>query len=122
MPFPRSDQQERIAVAAILAGYLILSIGFSMGPLFEGPDELQHYQFIHTMLATHSLPTPTAAEAWTQYHQAPLYYAAAAPIMWIMGNPSSQSAEAYPNPQFGYEFGALGSDNKNMLLHPASQR
>ena len=52
------QQHERFFVGLILAAYVLLALSFSLGPIFEGPDEIEHYRFIRTMIQTHALPDP----------------------------------------------------------------
>ena len=69
-------------LAAIVAVYLLLGVATSLVvPLGEAPDELDHFRFVQTLLATRRLPvmSPVAAENVTmEANQPPLYYAGAA--------------------------------------------
>ena len=64
-------KREKLIVIAILAAYVFLVLVFSLGPIFEGPDEVHHFHYIYTLTQTRSLPDPLAPDP--EYHQAPLY-------------------------------------------------
>ena len=72
-------RRERLILALILGAYLVLAVAFSLGPIFEGPDEIEHYRFVRTLVQTRTLPDPYT-QVRAQYHQAPLYYFLAAPF------------------------------------------
>lgn len=62
-----------LAVALVLVGVLATWHSYHT-PLFEPPDELLHYQFVHTWLADRVLPIQQVDGPLSQSHQPPLYY------------------------------------------------
>lgn len=106
---------ERWWVAAVVMGYLFLATGFSLGPIFEGPDEKSHYLFVQTLVRTAALPDP-AKDPFHEYHQPPLYYALVSPVLMLVDDSDFDERIVY-NPFFGYQIQLVGNDNKNYLLH-----
>lgn len=123
----RNERQERWLVGAIITAFALLAAGFSLGPIFEGPDETQHYQYIRVLKYERELPDP-----FGQYfrplntatlHHAPLYYLLALPVALLIDDSDyvDSGFERY-NPFFPYEIGIVGSDNKNISLHTRNER
>jgi hypothetical protein len=112
---------EALLVGAVLIVHLIFSVGFSLGPIFEGPDELEHFRFIQTVARTGALPNALGTRG-TQYHHAPLYYVLAAPFA-AFATPVdlTEYVETSSNPFYGYAFFTPGNDNKNSYLHPRAE-
>jgi 4-amino-4-deoxy-L-arabinose transferase-like glycosyltransferase len=104
----------------IAACYLLLAVGFSLGPIFEGPDEGQHYRYARWIAQTGTIPDPTSVQRG-EMHQAPLYYLLAAPIIALNGDADFQQVIGLKNPWAGYAFAVPGHDNKNGHLHPKNQ-
>lgn len=57
----------------ILPVLLAIEVSF-LNPLFESPDELQHYQFVRYLVDERELPIQQPEEPLSQHHQPPLYY------------------------------------------------
>src|SRR5574341_911445 len=112
---------EALLVGAVLIAHLVFSIGFSLGPIFEGPDELEHFRFIQTVARTGALPNALGTRG-TQYHHAPLYYVLAAPFD-ALASPIdlAEYVSTYSNPFYGYAFFEPGNDNKNSYFHPRAE-
>jgi 4-amino-4-deoxy-L-arabinose transferase-like glycosyltransferase len=108
--------REHHFVALILLGFCLLAVGFSLGPIFEGPDELEHYRMIRTLLQTGALPDP-AGQPNGQYHQAPLYYVLALPIAALFPDEDFTRYETRRNPHYGFRVSIPGNDNKNVYIH-----
>lgn len=106
------------AVAAILAGFLLLTIAFSLGPISESPDEYAHYYFIRYLIQNHSLPDPVT-RPFIQAHQAPLYYVAGIPFLLALD--SDKVIPPIKNPWGGYKLDVTGNDNKNVRLHSQAE-
>jgi len=100
--------------------YIVLTIGYSLGPIFEGPDEIEHYRFVRTIAQTGSLPN-----AYTQirgeFHQAPLYYLLIAPLARLLPDSDFAQIADRLNPYYPSSMEALGNDNKNAYLHSANE-
>ena len=71
------------ALALILGGFIVLALGFSQGPIFEGPDEIEHFRYILTLTHTGQLPPPDGKRGG-EYHQPPLYYLLNVPLMSVL--------------------------------------
>lgn len=112
---------ERLLSAVILILHVVLSVGFSLGPIFEGPDELEHFRFIQTVAQTGALPNALGISG-SQYHHAPLYYLLAAPFAALAAPVDLfEYSRTYSNPFYGYAFFAVGNDNKNTFLHSRAE-
>lgn len=120
--FKRSNVQvyERLAVILIFAAYAVLVIGFSLGPIFEGPDEIAHYRYIRALKLTTSLPDPYAKPGG-EYHQAPLYYILMAPAALPLSDGDLEIINQRLNPHIGYAFHTPGNDNKNQFYHTRAE-
>ncbi len=116
-----NGRAERALVAAILAVYVLLAAGFSLGPIFEGPDEIEHYRYIRTLADTGSLPDPRGQERG-EYHQAPLYYMLLAPVMRLLPDDDFSAIDGRLNPYYGARIHLVGNDNKNIYLHSRAER
>jgi hypothetical protein len=121
-----SQRRERIVAGVIIAAYVVLAIGFSLNPIFEGPDELEHFHYVSAVEETHRLPTPNIIETfqqggWGEFHQPILYYALLAPVLAVIGDVENIRYEDQRNPYYPYEIGIAGNDNKNIYAHPRSE-
>ncbi len=104
--------------AAIVLGYLILAVLYSVvNPLFESPDEFQHYKFVRYLIDQRALPVQSAA-ALTEYQQPPLYYALGA---LAAGSITVEPFEPLANPFWGYDQYRAGVDNKVQFIHTARE-
>ncbi|MBN1311710.1 MAG: glycosyltransferase family 39 protein [Anaerolineae bacterium] len=113
--------RERLLLISILAAFLILAIGFSLGPILEGPDEREHYCFVRELAQTRTLPDPRRHQE--EFYQPPLYYALAALMTAPIDDADFDQIEVNPYHLYhnhGEEF-ISGRDNKNHLIHPASE-
>lgn len=121
VPATISSQRERLIVIVVLAVFILLAVGFSLGPIFEGPDELEHYRFVRELAETRALPDPR--QPHEEYHQPPLYYVLAALIKAPINDADFEQVEVNPYHLYhnhGEKFIA-GNDNKNHLIHPQSE-
>lgn len=116
-----ASQLERWILFGILIIYLALAVGFSSGPIFEGPDEIDHYGYGYYLLHHRKLPNPYELPKG-EYHQPPLYYSIVAPIVGLAGDADPEPYRERANPFFGHLFGVLGNDNKNVYLHERQER
>ncbi len=115
--FPR----EQWLVGAVVVLHLLLAIGFSAGPIFEGPDEIEHYRYIRTLVDTRALPDPLA-QVRGEYHQAPLYYLLAAPLAALLDDGDFPQIDGRLNPYYGAMIHVPGNDNKNIYLHTRAEQ
>jgi 4-amino-4-deoxy-L-arabinose transferase-like glycosyltransferase len=94
----------------------VLALAFSLGPIFEGPDEIEHYRYIRWLIDNRSLPDPYT-QVRSQYHHPPLYYVLAVPLGLLSDDPDFGQIDGRLNPFYPYQFGIPGNDNKNLYLH-----
>lgn len=118
---------ERAIAGVLLGAFVALAAGFSLGPIFEGPDEIEHYRYVRALAQTGRLPDAELiqqydAGAWGEFHQPILYYALAAPLVRALGDDGFDQFEERLNPYYGYRFEVPGNDNKNIFLHTRAER
>lgn len=107
---------ERWLLAFILAVYLFLTISLSFGPIFEGPDEIEHYRYVDELAHTGELPDARDI-VHSEYHQAPLYYVMLWPVALLVDGADFSKYDGRLNPFFPYQMTIPGNDNKNKLIH-----
>jgi len=107
----------------LLITFIALAVSYSIAvPIFEAPDELQHYATTEYIARFKSLPPlgkPTE-NLWDQEAlQAPLYYIITGALTsWVDTSDFSQQAILQPKTNFG---DAELPGKKNSFLHPPSQ-
>lgn len=105
----------------LLTCFIVLSLAFSLNsPIFEAPDEIEHFRYIRTLAQTGALPAPDG-QPRGQYHQPPLYYGLLAPLLWLLDDSGFEQIDGRKNPFYAYEFAVPGSDNKNEYLHTRAE-
>ena len=107
----------------LLVIILILFVGLGSAyaittPTLEAPDEIYHYEYIRSLVNTGRPPVLEKGSGRGFGHHAPLYYAYGALVSFWVGEDDLEQWEKRHNPYFGYRFGAVGRDNKNLYLHP----
>jgi hypothetical protein len=113
-------RHETKLLIVILLTFAILASGFSLGPIFEGPDEIEHYRYIRTLQNNLALPDPAGRERG-QFHQAPLYYVLLLPIAALLPDDDFSRIDGRFNPYHGYAFERPGNDNKNLFIHTRAE-
>lgn len=110
------------AIAAILVAFVLLSTTYSVvTPIFEAPDELQHYFFVQHLADGERLPVITGPvpDIQAELHQPPLYYALGAlATFWIDTSPLTDFVWRNPHAQIGVP---TASGNVNMVVHSAEE-
>jgi len=108
-----------LGIAVVLFIYVVLAVGYSVTtPPFEAPDEIHHYAFIRDLIRDRGLPVQREGDRPSQRHQPPLYYLIAAlATSWLEEPDGSPYSAARNNPYWGYAYGEVGHDNKNLYLH-----
>lgn len=113
------QRHERAVVMAILAAFTALALGFSMTPILEGPDEIEHYRYVRTLRQTASLPDPRLPAE--EYYQPPLFYTLAALITLPVDDSDFEATSQRTNPYHlthqPDRWSIPGNDNKNRLIH-----
>jgi hypothetical protein len=112
---------ERITTSFFAAGYLLLALLFSTGPIFEGPDEIEHYRYIRAVQQSGELPDALSRPR-SQFHQAPLYYLMMLPLAPLINDGDFAEIDGRVNPNYPHLIGVPSNDNKNLYLHPAAER
>jgi len=110
------------AIATILVAFVLLSTTYSVvTPIFEAPDELQHYFFVQHLADGEGLPVITGPvpDIQAEVHQPPLYYALGAlATFWIDTAPLTDFVWRNPHAQIGVP---TASGNVNMVVHSAEE-
>ena len=110
------------AITTILVAFVLLSTTYSMvTPIFEAPDELQHYFFVQHLADGEGLPVITGPvpDIQAEVHQPPLYYALGALVtFWIDTGPLTDFVWHNPHAQIGVP---TASGNVNMVVHSAEE-
>jgi len=112
------------SISLVIAAFLLLGIAYSVAiPIFETPDELQHYattEYIARFKWLPPLGKPTE-HLWDQEAlQAPLYYILTAALTsWVDTSDFSQQAILQPKTNFGDA--ELPGKKNSFLHHPFSQ-
>src|SRR5687767_5772768 len=111
------DHAERLLAVTMVLAHLVLAVGFSLGPIFEGPDEYDHFRYIQFIAQNQSLPNPFVDKG-TQHRRAPRYYITSAPFAALIAGRDIGEIIGLPaNPFYAYAFHLPGNDNKYTLLH-----
>ncbi len=111
------------SIILVITAFLFLGVAYSVAvPIFEAPDELQHYattEYIARFKWLPPLGKPTE-HLWDQEAlQAPLYYIVTGVLTsWVDTSDFSQQAILQPKTNFG---DAELPGKKNSFLHPLSQ-
>jgi hypothetical protein len=115
-----TEQRYGTYLAILAALYLVLALAYGVvNPAFESPDELLHVDYVEELLRSHRLPVAQTEES--EYHQPPLYYAAAALLtVWIPPQPDTQAA-IQRNIFWPWRIRDVGVDNKSQFLHGPEQ-
>ncbi len=108
-----------LGLVVVLVVYVALAVGFSVvTPPFEAPDEIHHYAFISDLVRDRALPVQHPDDRAAQRHQPPLYYLAGSLVsFWVDEPAGSPYSVARSNPYWGFAYGEVGRDNKNLYLH-----
>lgn len=113
------SKQRRVLLLFLLTVGVLAVISSVTNPLFEPPDELQHYQFVRSLLTRKQLPVQELDGNISQFHQPPLYYLGGALLVAAIEDPETLPER---NPFWAYfAAGEVDRDNKNQFLNPLSQ-
>ncbi len=110
----------QLSLPALLCLFVILALLHNWAtPIFEAPDEAQHYAYIRWIVRTHHLPAldDDASSAAQEVAQPPLYYLTAA-LLTAPLDDENLLDHLWHNPSFGYQGALTGAEDKNMLIHP----
>ncbi|MCP4426925.1 MAG: hypothetical protein GY803_20745 [Chloroflexi bacterium] len=106
---------KRVLAAALLLVAILSTINSVVNPLFEPPDELQHYQFVRHLVDSGTLPIQAPDGPVSQSHQPPLYYLGGAALVAAIDDPQTLPER---NPFWAYYAADEASrDNKLQFLN-----
>lgn len=116
--------QLRHPLGLILAVHVALGLSFGLAtPIFEAPDEAQHFLFVRYLQLHRSLPMQTLDQEGPRAHHPPRYHALAALISaWV---PNAGNADRVQPPQssdFWFRYGDLSNDHKSKYLRSDMER
>lgn len=99
-------------LAVLLSLFVILGVIYSViTPLWEAPDERDHFSYVLYLRQKHRLPVMSEFK-FGEAHQPPLYYVAGAVLTsWV--DTSNLHELVRPNPNFAFEVG----EQANMMIH-----
>lgn len=110
-------RQEKWITAIIIAGFGLLALGFSLGPILEGQDEDEHFYYAHYLAYQMQLPDRLDPVHW-EVSQAPLYYLMAAPLVRLAGDADYAAILARQNPYREIQiFASPDNTSKNLYVH-----
>lgn len=108
-----------LLVALLLVSCLGLIFNY-VNPLFEPPDEYQHYQYIRHLITDQELPIQAPDGEISQSHQPPLYYWVS---VWLVSGVNDPGLEPTRNPFWAYdEPGVVSQTNKLQFLNEATNQ
>ncbi len=114
-----NEKTARWAVVTILAAFVLLGLGYAFTtPTMEAPDEIHHYNYIRSLVNTGRPPVLGAEGKRNFGHHAPVYYVIGALATFWVGENDLQVWPTRVNPSFAYRFSEVGTDNKNLYMHP----
>jgi hypothetical protein len=117
-----SERTARWILGAILVLFVVLGVAYALTtPTLEAPDEIHHYAYIRSLIDTGRPPGVKEGEKSFSNH-APLYYTIGALGSFWVGEDDLDAWRVRYNPYFGYRFGDVGRDNKNIYFHPDEDR
>ena len=110
-----------LPVLLLLFGLLVLLHNWAT-PIFEAPDEAQHYAYVRWIVGTRTLPPldDDRSGAAQEVAQPPLYYLTAA-LLTAPLDDGDLIHHLWHNPGFGYQAPITRAEDKNMLVHPAEE-
>ena len=111
-------------IGTLLVIFIALGVWYSVTtPLFETPDEREHFAFVQYLATGHGLPVQSEQPthlAKQEGSQPPLYYALASALtFWI--DTSDFPAIVWENPHYGYNIPGIVNDNKNLFIHTSAE-
>jgi hypothetical protein len=119
------NSRPRRALLLILLGHLLLSLAVNaVTPIFEGPDEPNHYLYIRYLQLYHRLPVQGLERDAVRAHHPPGYFVLGALLTgWLPAPPTADFADLglRRNPRYVFRFDDPEPINKSVFLHPTTQ-
>jgi Predicted membrane protein (DUF2142) len=110
-----------LPLVALCGVFVALALSFSSGPIFEAPDEIEHYRYLRSLAQSGMLPDP-GGQFRGQYHQAPLYYVLLAPLKAWLPDGDFALIDGRLNPYYPHLIAVPGNDNKALYLHSRAEQ
>lgn len=112
-------QKRHVPIGAVVALHLGLSLAFNLTiPIFESPDESNHFLFVRYVQAYRALPIQDTNQDGARAHHPPLYYLLGALISgWVPIEGDPQIVAARLNPHFNFRYDDPSSENKAQWIH-----
>lgn len=109
----------RFLLALILVLHVVSGIAFSLAtPIFEPPDEANHYLFVRYLQVQHALPVQGPDPDGPRAHHPPLYFLLGALLSALVPNDGpADHIVMQLNPHVWFRYGDPNMDNKAMWVH-----
>ena len=108
-------------LVAVILSHWVLALGFNfMTPVFEGPDEPNHFLFIRYLQIYHQLPVQGTELKAVRAHHPPAYFALGALLLaWSPPGTSANWASLgfQENPRYLFRLDDPEPENKSVFLH-----
>jgi len=111
-------------LALILGLHVVAGIAFGLAtPIFEAPDEANHFLFVRYLQIQHALPVQTLDQDGARAHHPPLYFVLAAIISgWVPNAGGAERVEPQQNANLWFRYGDQSNDHKVKYLHTLQER
>lgn len=116
-------RRDRTALGTLLLAHLALSLLFNaFTPIFEGPDEPNHYLFIRYLQLERRLPVQGLERDAVRAHHPPGYFVLGALLTALAPAPPEvttrfASLSLQTNPRYDFRFDDPAPENKSVFLH-----
>lgn len=111
--------RHRAILSLLLVAHVGLGIGFGLvTPVYEAPDEENHYLFVRYLIERGGLPVQDLNPRGPRAHHPPLYHLLGAAISgWVPQQVPLEGIALAINPNIDYRYGDARTDNKNQYVH-----
>lgn len=109
----------RLILPLLVIVHVGLGIGFGLvTPIYEAPDEENHYLFIRYLVERRELPVQDLNPRGPRGHHPPLYHLLGAVVSsWVPQAVPLEGIQLPINPSVDYRYGDPRTDNKNQYIH-----
>lgn len=114
----------RFFLALILGLHAGLGVAFGLAtPMFEAPDEANHFLFVRYLQIHRALPVQTLDQDGPRAHHPPLYFLLAALLSgWAPNAGGAERVEPQQNANLWFRYGDQSNDHKTKYLHTPQER
>jgi 4-amino-4-deoxy-L-arabinose transferase-like glycosyltransferase len=108
----------------IVGLHAILGIAFGLAtPIFEAPDEANHFLFVRYLQVYHTLPVQGLDQNGPRAHHPPLYFVLGAALTaWVSDAGGAEHIQLPDNPDINFRYGDQANDHKTKFIHSADER